>query len=619
MGLAHPEALLLLPPLLLLVRLLHRRRRVLRRWPIAAPFFLPPAGRFARGGERGWRDRLHLLLRLTIVTLLVVGLAGPWWRGQGPERMVVVVARGLQMALPLTDGRTRFAAALDDAGRALEEAAPARALVLLADSEPEAASSWLPPAQALAAARRLTPGLGRSDPLAALREARRLAGPEGAVVLARAPLHPVPGNRSIVSLSFSPHRGEPGRGVLGVRLRTQQVQGQLLLVLESSSGRLSEARLDVPPTGEVVAAVGYKGPGGSPLRARLAGSDPFPADDEAWIRLPPLGPRKVALVGPGNGELTRALAAIPRVELVQLPPGSRPGAEEAALVVADREPADGWGDADGPPVVLVAPRGPLLALPPAPSGTAEHGEPGAPAAAAVAADVLVAAEEQRAGVVLLAGLDPGRSVRLPEPPPGAKILARRAGGSEPLLWTQEQGRVRVALAFDPGEAGLAGSALHAVLWDDLLDPLLLPPDGGCQVAVVGERLAGGVLQRPGVYELPGDGCTVATLPLAALQDGAAEGTDEEYQALMEAGPAAPAGPAATGAAPAPALDAETVPEGGGPPPAHRRPLAALLALLLLALLAAERAISTAAHRPLRAAGTAGVLAGAATPGGRGGR
>lgn len=585
MGLAHPVALLLLP-LLLLVPLLHRHRRMLPRVLLHAPFLLPPAARLERGGARGWRDRLHLLLRLLIAALLVLGLAGPWRRGAGPERMVAVVERGLGAALPLADGRSRYAAALEDAARAFEEAAPARALVLLAGAEPEAASGWLAPKAAIAAAARIDPGLGSSNLAPALAEARRLAGPEGAVVLARAPAEAVPGNRSLVALTFRAHRGEPNRGVLGVRLRTQGLEeGSVLLRLETGSGLLSEVRVEVPSTGETTAAIAYRGPGGCPLRAVLVNRDPFRADDEAWIKLPPLGPRRVALVTPGNEELVRALRSIPRLELALFPPGSRPGAEEADLVIAEAEDAGGWADGPGPPVVLVAPAGPLL-QPPVP---VDDPDP--------AARVTVEAEA-RPGLQSLAGLAPRPVRALPAAPSGARVLARL--GAAPVLWTGESGsRLRAALAFDPGAAGLGGSALHAAFWDDLLDELLVPPDGGCRPAKVGERIGGGLLERPGVYELPG-GCVVASLPFPESPEDIGS-DDRDYEAIMEANAEAEAGQATkAAAAAAPGSRAAAAPRAAVIP-ASRAPLAPWLALLLLGLCAVERALSLASHRPPRSA------------------
>ena len=111
--------------------------------------------------------------------------------------------------------------------------------------------------------------------------------------------------------------------------------------------------------------------------------------------------------------------------------------------------------------------------------------------------------------------------------------------------------------------GLAGSALHAALWDDLLDPLLLPPGGGCSAVEVGARTSRGLIQRPGVYETE-VGCVVARLP----------------EPREEMAPSA-AAPALT---------------GSDPQAGHREPLGWLLALAALGLLAGERALAATSGR-----------------------
>ncbi|MDY0062375.1 MAG: hypothetical protein RBU45_21360 [Myxococcota bacterium] len=594
MGFDHPALLLLLLPLLPAVWLLHRRGRELPRVRLHAPFLLPPAARRPRGGPRDLRDRLRLLLRLLLTAGLVAALAGPEVPGPGPDRMVAVVPHGLATRLPLPDGGTRYDAALREVDRLFARARPRRALVLLAGPEPAAASGWTSPAAAVAAAARLPPGLGLPDLPGALREARRLAGPEGAIVLADPPLLRVPGNRSLVELSFRASQAEPEVGVLGVRLRTDQVDGPLELELQEESGKLPPIQVQTPRTGELLAAVSYRGPGGGPLRVGIRGDDPFPLDDEAWIRLPPLGRARVALVGEDDPELRRALGALPRVSLEVFPPSPPRSLEGVGLLVLAGQDPTPWLTVPGPPVVLIAPpaAGPL-------------------ALAAAPVRLTVDPTERRIGLLALEGLLPPTLSPLPPPPAGGKVIVW--AGEQPAVWSSPHGRVRLALAVAPGRAGLAGSALHAVFWDDLLEPLLLPPDGGCRTALVGERTPAGRLDRAGVYATAA-GCLVARLPVAESlppppeEEGSA--LLEELELLEEPGlpgvseapvpvpdgppvdtPPAPAAASPDAAASAPALGL----------PAARRSLASPLALLLLLLLLGEAWLAGRAAGPRRAA------------------
>ncbi len=476
MGFTRPIALLL-ASLLVLVWWLHRTSKARPRIPLHAPFLLPERKGAKASGAAGRRDLLHLLVRMGIALALVLGAAGPWVRERGPARAVGVVPAGIDMALPYRGG-TRFQAALDELAGRFEALSPGKALVLLAGPSPVAASSWTSWERAVDAARRAAPSMGPTRVTEAMREARRLAGDKGEVLLVRVGTEPLPDDVGLAGLWFVADRRRTNHGVIGMAVRNHGPAKAVKVKLDTLRGPLATVAVRLGDGEQAMVTVDYTGPGHTAVRARIVTPDPFPLDDEAWTAIPPLGPRRVTLLTRGNDELARAIRAIPRVELQmarELP--DDPG----VLVVVDRVQAH---PRPGIPAVIIH------------RPTKPNGVP----------ITMIEPRSRAPGLRALAGLVPETVAALPEVGPEDEIVAT-VGGRPALV----RGPGRVHLAFDPGSAGLGGSPLHAALWDDLLDPLLLPPLDGCQRATPGDTTPIGPIAAPGFYR-DGDGCYVANVP-----------------------------------------------------------------------------------------------------------
>lgn len=504
MGIELPIGLALLLALPL-IWYLHRIQRRTPEVRLHAFFLLPLQRRRGRGAGGAWRDRLRLALRLLLAVVMALALAEPWWSSVGPERAVAVLPHGLAATLPTAGGATAYEASLDTLDAALKELKPHRVLVLLAGPEPVAAAGWGSVEEALAAARQRPPAPGPQDMSAALREAQRLAGPEGQVLLPPTPTPQLTGNRGLVSVVFAAHRSVPERGLILVRVRSTGASRTVTLRLDTSEGPLAVTPVAVDADGVSSASLRYDGPGGVDVRVHIVGSDPFALDDEAWLSIPPLRRQRVALLGDSNPELLRALAALPRVAVEAVAPGAPLDGYDFAVVAPGADiPAPVPG---APPLVLVG------------VGAAADGGASTPLEAAADLPPL------RTGLQLLGRLHPPTLRALPAPPDDAEVLATAAG--RPAVWRSARGPVRLALAFDPGAAGLRETPLHAALWDDLLDPLLLPPHGGCAPVLVGTRTPAGVLTRAGVFRAEG-ACYVARLvdwpgPTAPPEQSAPQG------------------------------------------------------------------------------------------------
>jgi hypothetical protein len=75
---------------------------------------------------------------------------------------------------------------------------------------------------------------------------------------------------------------------------------------------------------------------GAWLEASLEGEDAFPPNDASFALLPPVEDARVAIIGPPNHYLDRALEVMPELEVIHYAPGKEPPALPADLALFDR-------------------------------------------------------------------------------------------------------------------------------------------------------------------------------------------------------------------------------------------------------------------------------------------
>ena len=287
------------------------------------------------GGWRRLRDRLSLVLRVLALAALVLALAGlaPAPAGPPPRALILVVDADPTTAAVEADGRSRYAHALDLAGRLLASRAWREVAVLEARAAPEvlvaptedraAAAARLGRLQRDAEGRRRGPEDGPADLGAALHTARELARVRAPATLQVLTARAAPAaeasedaagetsesggaaeiqlwgvgatreDQGFVRFDLAPTRG--GQRVLftgafrndapGIRVRD--------LVLETGGQDVFRRTLELAPgvSSEAVEVELLPPKGGGWLRARLDGTDAFPPNDEvlAWLA-PPLRP-----------------------------------------------------------------------------------------------------------------------------------------------------------------------------------------------------------------------------------------------------------------------------------------------------------------------------------------
>lgn len=430
------------------------------------------------------RRHLLLLLQLLLLALLVLAFMGPYRRGEVTlaEDTVIVLDGSASLLARGEDGRTRFAAARDEAAALAASAAEGRRVALVqAGPQPSVLSPLSGDAAALgrvlAAAR---PAEAPGDLRAALELARTLVRgrASGEVVLvtdaafeAEPPLldllaevrlvevgAPAP-NAGIVSVSLRRRPGAAGRqevftGLLATGGRDRA--GELVLEAEGGGGwsELVREPLVLEPGRRLGRVHEVEALPGTTLRLRLEveGPDALPLDDEALLVVPPPPDVRVLLVSRTPWLASRALSAVEGVRLF-VAEGLPEDAETYDLVVLDGL------------VPELAPRAPLLVF-----GAAPEGAGGPLAAVGVRPAPRVVRWDRRHPVLRHVAFESVivESAWAVSPPREATVLVETTEGPLAATWNGPGGPV-LHFAFDLLRSDLPLRVAFPVLVHDAVD------------------------------------------------------------------------------------------------------------------------------------------------------
>jgi Ca-activated chloride channel family protein len=469
-----------------------------------------------------------LALQLLALVLFVVALAKPQAGGNapGPTR-AFVVDDSIWMGTS-EGGGTRMDAArstLDEELGALPGGE--RVALILAGAESRLLYEG-DAGDAGAAVAKIRPSFGPADLGAALRLAARLPRDGGGVELLRAPETLPPrilggegafGERVVGKRMADLGIAEPsarclggGRCELFARVESSgDAPREAEVEVLAGARRLSAQTVRVPAAGS--SPVAFNAPAGAHLEVALAGADPLPADDRAYVDVPAAEPLRVTLVGERQDAepLARALLAVPGAKVTlrtraDLRPADAAGAE---LLVIDGGPPKRAVPGGVPAVLRVDPPrlpggsvdGPLT------RGRLSGTDPGA----AVLDGVDLGS--------LTIGGEGGHRLTLP---PWLRAVAWAPGGPLLALGTHRGSREAV-LAFDPSASNLPQLASFPRLIENLVAwsrewapsavtagaPFLAQRPAGAKPTLVAD--AGGAtesstrtalkLDRPGFYAL----------------------------------------------------------------------------------------------------------------------
>jgi aerotolerance regulator-like protein len=453
-------ALVLLAPLVLLH--LRRRGQVVREVP--SLLLWEQIELVDAKGSRGLRRPplpLLLLLQALALALLVFALAEPISRAPAAKpAQVLVLDDSWQMQAP-----GRMAEATREAERILAADPPATPVAIVLANGSSSVLYRGARAGALATLARVSASAAPADLASALTVAAGLlGGAHDSLALIRAPEDPLPavsaapGELQIFTLS--PPIGDQGIFDAGARCglgasATCEVYATVRNTAAHAVDELVSADADGHPPVSVRVQVAADASAplflvsqpGEQVSLRLQGSDPLPADDEAWVTVPAAGdlPKSsvVTLVGTPSTVLAtaRAFAAVPGVSLRLRTSATftRGDAEQSDLVVLDHLIPRG-GLPPSPAVLLVDP-------PRLPEGRV----------GGALGETVVSGTD--AGNELLEGVELSSlaiaahaAIGLNLPPWLAPVVWSPDGA---LLAAGSNGRQRVAtLAFEPGQSNL---------------------------------------------------------------------------------------------------------------------------------------------------------------------
>jgi hypothetical protein len=453
-------ALVLLAPLVLL----HLRRRGLVVREVPSLLLWEQIDLVDAKGSRGLqRPPLPLLLALQALalTLLVFALAEPSSRAPvAKPTQVLVLDDSWQM-----QAAGRMAEAKREAERVLVADPPATPVGIVLANGSSSVLYHGTRAGALATLARVTPSAAPADLASALTVAAGLlTGAHDSVVLIRAPEDPLPPVNAapdeLQTFTLAPPIADQGIFNAGARcdlgasttcevyatVRNTAAHAVDELVAADAAGHPAVS-LRVRVAAHASAPLFLVSEPGERVSLRLRGSDPLPADDEAWVTVPAAGDLPtssvVTLVGtPANALATaRAFAAVPGVSLRLRTAAtfSRDDAEQSDLVVLDHS-IPRAGLPSSPAVLLIDP--PRL----------PEGRVGGPLGESVVSGT-DAGSELLEGVELSSlAIAANAAARLMPPPWLAPVVWSPDGV---LLAAGGNGRQRVAaLAFEPGQSNL---------------------------------------------------------------------------------------------------------------------------------------------------------------------
>jgi Ca-activated chloride channel homolog len=440
---------------------LRRRRPRVREVPSLLAWRRSPATVGASTRRLG--DPAHpwlLALQLLALLLFVLALAKPHTGAGAPgSTRAFVVDDSIWMGAS-EGGDTRLEAAQATLTQELE-ALPGGERVALIAAGPEAKLLYEGDAgSAAAAVTKLRPAYGSADLAAGLRLAAGLPRDGGGIELLRAPESPAPRTvgdegdfservvgKPLADLGLAEPSarclGASGRCRIFARVENTGAAREAQVEVLAGGKQLSVQTVRVPAKG--AAPVAFNAPAGARLELALAGGDPLPADDRAFVAVPSAAePFRITLVGEqADAEpLARALFAVPGAKVtLKTPADFRPAdARKSELLVIDGR-APKRAIPDGVPAILrVDP--PRL--------------PGGKVLGPLARSRLSGTDE---GAAVLDGVDLGsltigaKGAKHLVLPPWQRAVAWAPGGPLLALGTH-RGQSEAVLAFDPSASNL---------------------------------------------------------------------------------------------------------------------------------------------------------------------
>jgi hypothetical protein len=353
-----PPARLVIPSVLLWARIERGRKR-------------PPARRL-----------LSLLLALGVGLSLALALTRPEIPGLGPtgHRLALVLDNSPSMAARMSDGRTRWEHATEQARAVLEQASPVTEVRLLDTVGRLGVQTFVERDAAIAALAQVPAtvwGQTRMPAASLLAGAQvhlftdgvaQIATPENAIV--HAVFEPAD-NVAVTAFQARPLAQDPTRYEALVQVLNASARDRRARLLITGADRFSITQdLDLR-AGETVNATFDVSDfeGGVLGAAAVCETDAFALDDLAYAVIPPHRPKRVLLVSAGNPQLQDALRHVPGAHLSVVTPDRYPGAGRYDALVLDRfapaappaagalllaPPARAW--LAGPSTVLTQPR-----------------------------------------------------------------------------------------------------------------------------------------------------------------------------------------------------------------------------------------------------------------------
>lgn len=351
LGLAAGPAWLLLASSAVAVVLLYLLKPSPRRLLIASNVIWQRMLRERKHEPERLRWWLSLLLALAIALALAFALARPEITALGgtAEDRVVVIDNSPSMAARGADGRTRLAAALDRAAD-IVRAGGAGSRFLIADTMHQlSVTGFVSRATALTQLRSIEPRTGTRPWFP---DAGRGPAPTGAMASAFETAAPLTNPRRVWLVTdgiaalqppagtevVSVFQSAPNVGITAFEVRAVPADArrhEVFIAVTNASAEATPVEVQLAGTGaapvgrplrvagNATASVVLDASGFSegPLRASVrAETDALDLDDTAYAYLPGKSRVRLALVTPGNPDLTRALRLLPRIDLEVLSP-----------------------------------------------------------------------------------------------------------------------------------------------------------------------------------------------------------------------------------------------------------------------------------------------------------
>ncbi len=323
-------------------------------------------GRIGRGRKRPPARRLlALLLALGAGLSLALALARPEVAALGAsgQALALVLDNSPSMAAQMTDGRTRWQHAIEQARGLLAQSGAATEVRLLDTVGRQGVQRFVERDAAIAALERMAaatwgkPRMPRASLLAGARVHLFTDGVAPLAVPDRAVVHPVfeaADNVAVTAFEARALTQDPTRYEAVVQVLNGSPGDRRVRLLLSGAGGFSVTQDLNLHAGEMVNATFDVSDfeGGVLGAAAVSEADSFPLDDLAYTVIPPHRAKRVLLVTTGNPPLEDALRQVPGTHLSVVAPGGYAGVGRYDAAVLDR-----FAPIEPPPVgtLLLAP------------------------------------------------------------------------------------------------------------------------------------------------------------------------------------------------------------------------------------------------------------------------